>query len=72
MGVLEEAPRQDGIDHVFDGRFPRIDDTGQVEMPVRLDNQAEVPGGSGNGLLTIRQIAWKKLGQFLSKGHVFP
>ena len=41
--VREMAPRQHGIEHVLDGGFTGVENSGEIEVPIGLDDEFEVP-----------------------------
>src|SRR6266700_2800173 len=54
--ALEQAPGNDGIEDVFDGRFARTGDAGEVEMPVGFDDQGEVSGRFEDYVIAVGEI----------------
>jgi hypothetical protein len=48
---------------MLDRGVPRAGDASEIEMPVRLDDQLEVPGCPMNDIYTVRQILRQERGQ---------
>ena len=56
FGANEQAPREDGVKDVLDGGLARIEDTGEVELLVRLHDQLKMAGRAGDAVIAMGQV----------------